>query len=98
MMTHMVATERQSLMIGYSDSPLAWSLTRGMARVLGVRLTDAVIDGWLSRAELAALVSRCEDCTQKEACTRWLSQAVTSPCLPVFCPNKTELEVLTLKH
>lgn len=85
-------------MIGYSDAPLAWSLTRGMARVLGVRLTDAVLDGWLSRAELAKLVGRCEACSQKAACTAWLAQAATSPCPPVFCPNKTELEVLAIRH
>jgi len=43
-------------MIGYVEAPKAWGLTRGMGRVLGVNLTDAVVDGWLTRGELAELV------------------------------------------
>ncbi len=85
-------------MIGYTDNPAAWGLTRGMAHVLGVRLTDAVVDGWLSRAELGTLVDRCEACDQKTACSAWLSQASALPCMPVFCPNKSALEVLSISH
>ena len=85
-------------MIGYTESPLAWGLTRGMARVLGASLTDAVVDGWLSRAELATLVDTCAACKQTASCTAWLSQARTQPCVPVFCPNKLALESLAIKH
>ncbi|MCU0900564.1 MAG: DUF6455 family protein [Cypionkella sp.] len=85
-------------MIGYADSPLAWGLTRGMARLLGVNLPSAVVEGWLSRKELGQLVSRCEACGQKTACTNWLAVAHGSRCPPVFCPNKTALEDLTLPH
>jgi hypothetical protein len=90
--------EARNTMIGYSDAPMAWGLTRGMARLLGVNLPNAVVDGWLSRAELARLVDRCQACGQKQACTAWLATAASAPCLPVFCPNKPELEVLSLKH
>ncbi len=83
-------------MIAFSENPLAWGLTRGMARVLGANLTDAVFDGWLSRAELARLVDRCAECDQSSACTVWLAQAQTQPCLPVYCPNKTALESLAI--
>lgn len=85
-------------MIGYSEAPIAWGLTRGMARVLGVNLANAVVDGWLSRAELGALVDRCQSCEQKSACTLWLAKAASAPCLPVFCPNKPAIEVLALKQ
>ena len=85
-------------MIEFGESPLAWGLTRGMARILGANLTDAVVDGWLSRAELARLVDRCAGCDQTTACTEWLSQAQVQPCLPVFCPNKTALESLAIGH
>ena len=85
-------------MIGYSETPLAWGLTRGMARLLGVSLSSAVVDGWLSRKELGQLVDRCEDCTQKAACILWIAAAAGTPCPPVFCPNKTELEALALRH
>lgn len=85
-------------MLGYSESPMAWGLTRGMARLLGVNLPHAVVDGWLTRRELATLVERCSNCGQSAACTQWLATAVSAPCLPVFCPNKKELEVLALRH
>jgi succinate dehydrogenase/fumarate reductase flavoprotein subunit len=85
-------------MNGYPDSPLAWDLTRGMARVLGASLPDAVVDGWLSRAELAQLVDRCAVCDQTPACTAWLSQARIKGTMPVFCPNKDTLEGLAIGH
>ncbi|RGP35235.1 DUF6455 family protein [Pseudotabrizicola alkalilacus] len=85
-------------MIGYSETPLAWGLTRGMARVLGVNLAAAVVEGWLSRKELGHLVDRCEACSQKAACSAWLATAAGGPCPPVFCPNKSALEVLSLRH
>jgi hypothetical protein len=85
-------------MIGYTEKPTAWGLTREMARVLGVKLTDAAIDGWLSRDELGSLVDRCAACDQKAACAAWLSQASALPCVPVFCPNASALEVLSITH
>ena len=81
-------------MIGYVEAPRAWSLTRGMARVAGVNLPDAVIEGWLSRAELADMVDRCQACTAIDACTGWLSHCARSTTLPAFCRNKTEIEAL----
>jgi hypothetical protein len=77
---------------------MAWGLTRGMARVLGVSITSAVVEGWLTRAELGRLVDRCQACGQKAACTAWLARAVDAPCLPVFCPNKPHLEVLSQRQ
>ena len=81
-------------MIGYVEAPRAWSLTRGMARVAGVNLTGAVIEGWLSRAELAEMVDRCQSCTASDACTGWLSHCARSATLPAFCRNKAEIEAL----
>jgi len=81
-------------MIGYTESPRAWWLTRGMARVTGVSLSRAVVDGWLSRAELAEMVLRCEACAMDECCTRWLAQSASARRMPVFCPNKAAIEAL----
>lgn len=81
-------------MIGYVEAPRAWSLTRGMARVAGVNLPDAVLEGWLTRAELACMVDRCQTCTASEACTGWLSRCARSTTLPAFCRNKSEIEAL----
>lgn len=81
-------------MIGYSEAPRAWGLTRGMARVVGVNLTGAVLDGWLSRAELAGLVDRCLDCPHGAECTQFLAHTVKATSLPAYCANKPSLEAL----
>lgn len=81
-------------MIGYTDSPLAWGLTQGMARVAGVNLPRAVLEGWLQRAELARLVGRCQACPEGKSCTNWLAKAQRGS-LPAFCVNKAEIESLS---
>lgn len=85
-------------MIGYVEAPRAWGLTRGMARVLGLNLTRAVLDGWLTRDELAVIVDRCQECDRCGDCTAWLARMVSSEALPGFCPNKTLLEALSPGH
>lgn len=84
-------------MINYAQTPVAWALTRGMARMVKLDLGRAAMDGWLTRAEVDALVETCEACTQKATCTAWLTQAHEAPCLAVFCPNQQRLEALTLR-
>jgi hypothetical protein len=81
-------------MIGFTDAPEAWGLTQGMARVVGISLPSAVIDGWLTRAELARLVGRCQICDQSPRCLRWLSVPRRDVALPDYCPNKPEIEAL----
>lgn len=81
-------------MIGYPDAPRAWWLTRGMARLTGVDLPQAVIDGWLSRSELAGLIQTCECCSVQERCNLWLAEDGTRQNMPGFCPNKLQLEAL----
>jgi hypothetical protein len=66
-----------------------------MARVLGVNLTHAVVDGWLTRPELARLLDRCQGCGRSADCTAWLAHEVSAPALPGFCPNKGPLEALS---
>ena len=80
-------------MIGFTEGPQAWGLTQGMARLAGVNLPSAVIEGWLTRTELARLVGRCQTCGQAPRCRRWLAAAHTPP-LPDYCPNKPEIESL----
>jgi hypothetical protein len=81
-------------MMGYVEAPKAWGLTRGMARVVGTNIADAVIEGWLSRAELAELVDRCQACDRSADCTHWLARTVSAEALPAFCPNKAAIEAL----
>lgn len=88
---------RMTAMIGYVEAPRAWGLTRGMGRAVGVNLTDAVIEGWLSRAELAELVERCQACERSTECQGWLARHVTAEALPAFCPNKAGIEALVAR-
>lgn len=81
-------------MIGYPEAPRAWGFTRGMARAIGASLTEAVIEGWVSRAELAALVESCRTCGSTSACTKWLARTVEASTLPEFCPNAAALAAL----
>ncbi|OZA16187.1 MAG: hypothetical protein B7Y02_03415 [Rhodobacterales bacterium 17-64-5] len=85
-------------MIGYEDMPKAWWLTRGMARLSGVNLPHAVVDGWLKRAELKSLITRCDACTVGRDCEAWLAQsglaAGRTAAMPEFCPNKPAIEAL----
>jgi hypothetical protein len=85
-------------MIGYPEAPRAWWLTRGMARVAKVNLPQAVVDGWLSRDELALLIARCEGCTATDRCQTWLASSGAAPAMPQFCPNKPAIEALSLPH
>lgn len=81
-------------MMGYTEAPLAWCHARGMARTVGVSLTDAVIEGWLTRAELAGMVEVCGHCSHLDACTDWLARTVTAEGLPAFCPNAPSISAL----
>ena len=81
-------------MIGYSDAPRAWGYTRGAARVVGVNLTDAVVEGWLSRNELGQIVETCTSCGQALPCTDWLAHTTKAEELPGYCPNKAGIEAL----
>jgi Family of unknown function (DUF6455) len=81
-------------MIGYVEAPRAWWLTHGMARAAGLDLPRAVLDGWISRKELAALVSRCQTCARETTCTSFLAEVPRSQDLPSACPNAAEIERL----
>lgn len=80
-------------MIGYVEAQRAFWMTNGMARTVDVNLTSAVVEGWLSRAELVALVARCEVCAKTAECSDWLARITAGP-VPEFCANKQPLEVL----
>jgi hypothetical protein len=82
-------------MIGYPEAPKAWWLTRGMARISGVNLARAVLDGWLQRRELEFLVARCAACRAGLDCEAWLAASGQARQMPDFCPNKSGIEALS---
>jgi Family of unknown function (DUF6455) len=81
-------------MIGYPEAFKAWWLTRGMARISGVNLPRAVVEGWLQRAELDSLVTRCATCGRGSQCESWLGRSGAARAMPEFCPNKSGIEAL----
>jgi Family of unknown function (DUF6455) len=81
-------------MIGYPGAPRAWWYTRAMARLGGVNLARAVLDGWLPRSDLHALVARCAACDRVEECRLWLGRTDRPPSMPEFCPNRSAIAAL----
>ncbi len=81
-------------MIGYPEAPKAWWLTRGMARISGVNLPQAVVEGWLQRTELETLVARCAACDRGRECEIWLATAGQAVTMPDFCPNRQAIKAL----
>jgi hypothetical protein len=83
----------EAWMIGIGKGPEAWGLTQAMARHVGLDLPGAVVEGWLTRPEVSALVDACARCGQTPRCEEWLEVA-RAPDLPAFCRNKDDLEAL----
>lgn len=81
-------------MTGCSDAPRAWGLTQSMAEACGVNLTGAVLDGWVSRADLTEIVEKCACCGQTEACETLVAGAEAQSADPAFCPNTQTLAAL----
>lgn len=83
-------------MIGYVEAPITWALVRGMARRAGLDVPRAVLEGWLTRAELARIVTQC----QTAGCAKGCMDVLAKPCgaatqsPPTFCAIKAELEAL----
>ena len=74
-------------MIGVVDAPRAWGQVRGMARSVGVDLVAAVTEGWMTRAELGAMLDTCVGCVHADDCLIWLGGHVSSDLPPSFCGN-----------
>lgn len=49
-------------------------LTRGMARRLGVNLTEALQQGLITRADYADILARCRACGDTQACIDFLAE------------------------
>lgn len=79
---------------GFFTAKGAFFLTRGMGRTVGVDLTEAVVDGWLTRPELAQMVDRCLTCDEGRECLAWLSRTREGRAVPGFCANKQAIEAL----
>lgn len=83
--------------IGASAAERHYWLTQGMARTTGVRLSDAVAAGRITRADLAQLVVRCSSCRFSDDCVRWMAEGRhQDQTPPAYCLNHEPLAAL--KH
>lgn len=67
-------------------------LTRSMARVMGVSLSEAMAEGKLSATQYTEMVTRCRTCPHVGACKSWLAEAEGHSAPAEFCANA---EVMT---
>ncbi|MBZ4021264.1 hypothetical protein CKO11_02140 [Rhodobacter sp. TJ_12] len=71
-------------------------ITRGMARRMGVNLTAAMQEGFLTQADFAAMILRCRECPGVDGCMAYLSSS--SPAqgeTPDWCQNRAILHDLS---
>jgi Family of unknown function (DUF6455) len=81
------STGKWMIMIGYAEAPHAWARAQRMAQTSGLNLAGAVVDGWLARHELGAIVACCQSCAADSACGDWLDHAQPRNAAPAFCAN-----------
>ncbi len=67
-------------------------LTQGIARAMGISLTEALADGRLDREGYAAMVARCHACPHSKDCKASISDPqVTRLGAPAYCRNRPAL-------
>ena len=77
------------------DAHFHYWLTLGMARAVGVSLTDALHDGRITRAQYADIVTRCRGCRWDGGCAAWLArQADLADTVPETCANHETFKAL----
>lgn len=81
-------------MFGYAEAPRAFWMARGMAHSAGVPLVRGVVEGWITRQELAQIITRCQTCNAVQTCTTWLGTPHEVTATPGFCANKPDLDAL----
>lgn len=80
----------------HAGSPqLHFWLTRSVARVMGIDLSEALACNLLTEQDYATLVTVCRTCTRVEACKRWLAvQADITGHAPHGCAHTKPLQRL----
>ena len=70
-------------------------MTRSVARVMGLSLSEAMQSGALRPETYAAMVTACRACALVEACERWLGQQTSlAEAAPPGCCNAAVLDRL----
>lgn len=66
---------------------LHFYMTRGMARALGINLSDALRDGRLAPERYADMVTRCRACAHAVECQTLLAATPDLEAPPLHCAN-----------
>lgn len=70
-------------------------LTRSVARVVGLSLSEAMAEGRLTPENYAQMVTRCRGCREAAACQAWLGlQAADASEPPPFCLHRDMMQRL----
>lgn len=78
-----------------TDADVHLYLTREMARRHGVNLCEAMHQGFLTRADFAAMVDRCRGCPgAAEECRDYQEDHQAATAAPPWCANRAVLEGL----
>ena len=75
-------------------APMAYGLTRGMARVIGIDLIGAASDGQITHRELEAMIDTCAACPHTARCTQFLAVTLETAQPPEYCGIKPSLKAL----
>jgi hypothetical protein len=74
-------------------------LTRSVARVMGLNLSDAMKTGQLTEQDFASMVTRCRGCHHVADCQEWLSRPHDKSEGPMpACCNAGALQHLQHRH
>lgn len=76
------------------DPALHFYMTRGIARLLDVNLSDALREGRLSPDRYARMVTLCRSCDHAERCKALLAHTTHLASPPAHCPNETAFQSL----
>lgn len=83
------------------DANAHYWLTLGMARAVGVNLTQALHEGRITRAQYADIVTRCRTCAwgTDGGCAQWLArQSSLAEEVPKTCANHETFKALRAGH
>lgn len=71
-------------------------IARGMARRMGVNITEAMHEGLLSQADFAQMINCCRACSGSEGCMSYLSEhSEERGSAPDWCGNGNILRELS---
>ena len=85
--------------VALGNPELHFWLTRSVARVMGVNLSDAIARDQLTPKGYADLVTECRGCPRVSSCQNWLAEQLdVTRTAPPGCRNSAALEGLARPH